>query len=338
MRRSTLIALSWTALFLAATHARAQDDIEFASHSNNNLGAFRDLNAYRGSNNRDLGFSGCDLRGCDTGGCDQPTCGLGECDSGACNTCGDGCCDHCPGDWCVRFWAESLWLKRHSGSDATQGIISQRDAGPSLGMMWRETECRLIEVSYFQLFDLQGQNAAGTFINDSNLLSAQLNLHRELHNLDTGAWFDASVFTGFRYVRLNEHFNAVGNQLARTYNDLYGGQFGGRIALYPTRRTEIDIVGSAGVFADVASGVRDDTGGGVATGVDHATNVAYVGQISVIGTVRVYENWYIRGGYTFMRLDGVATAQDHFNGGTAPLNTKGTVDYEGGFLGLEVRR
>ncbi len=75
----------------------------------------------------------------------------------------------------------------------------------------------------------------------------------------------------------------------------------------------------------------------------HGDDLAFVGQGNIMVVYKTSPNWALRGGYTFMFLDGVALAPENFNA-TAPfstgrttqsLNDNGNVFYHGFTAGLE---
>jgi hypothetical protein len=76
-----------------------------------------------------------------------------------------------------------------------------------------------------------------------------------------------------------------------------------------------------------------------------ANDVAFIGQANLLMTYRINYQWTLRGGYTFLFVDGVALASENFN--TAPpeiftgvprpefRNDDGNVFYHGWNVGLE---
>lgn len=230
---------------------------------------------------------------------------------------------------------------------------------------------RAVEISYF---GVDHWDASAAVAGDDNLrLAGQLGLVTddfsaarqmtatylaELHNAeinyfqpirDTGMDF----LGGFRYVNVTERFNlnAVGADLASSdyrvgsENNLFGGQIGARF-----RRQYQDFgwefVGKAGYFgcdAKQRTLLRDDNntlvlrnwrtdGGGS----------AFVGELALIGTARLTEHVYLRGGYNLIWIEGIARAADQLDfTDTATsgmdISDGGDAFLHGAIFGLEAR-
>lgn len=134
-----------------------------------------------------------------------------------------------------------------------------------------------------------------------------------------------------------------------TTNNLTGIQFGADtwICLLPGLRAGAEL--QAGVYGNH---MNINTTAGVNTGAPTFTerlvsnDVSFIGQLNMLATYRISQQWTIRGGYQLLFVDGVALASENFN--TAPpatffppttrvslVNDNGNVFYHGWNIGLE---
>lgn len=134
-----------------------------------------------------------------------------------------------------------------------------------------------------------------------------------------------------------------------TTNNLTGIQFGGDawICLLPGLRAGAEL--QAGVYGNH---MNINTTAGVNTGAPTYTerlvsnDVSFIGQLNMLATYRISQQWTIRGGYQLLYVEGVALASENFN--TAPpalffpsttrvalVNDNGNVFYHGWNIGLE---
>lgn len=164
---------------------------------------------------------------------------------------------------------------------------------------------------------------------------------------------------GFRWVEWNQNLQCLDyytetapstvQQAERfnvgTKNDLYGGQAGADVMLWnnggPIR---FNAVGKAGVFYNTAV----QNAGGFSGGADipplsaAAQQTAFFGELGIFGTWQMTDWLAWRTGYNFFWLSGVAVPADQLSttdllGGTATINTNGSVYLNGLQFGLESR-
>jgi hypothetical protein len=170
---------------------------------------------------------------------------------------------------------------------------------------------------------------------------------------------------GARYMHLDEQFqlltfDGVLNNIAEvnhshgrydinTDNEMVGGQVGGNLIVLALfgNRVLFDIGGKAGVLANFSrTGQlvtdRSDTLI-LRASHDEDDDVAFVGEASATATIRLTDCIAVRGGYFGMWLTGVAVAPDQADfspaaAGNPSIDNNGDVFYQGGFVGLELRR
>jgi Putative beta barrel porin-7 (BBP7) len=176
----------------------------------------------------------------------------------------------------------------------------------------------------------------------TRLYSTELNWQRP-----ASGWF--SWLVGFRWVELYEDLNLdtrfLGNSADigfRTANRLYGGQAGAAATLYSRGAARIDSVLKAGLFGNAASQQFrvSQTIGPLFSAADRSGQVAFLGEIGVVGVYQWTDSIALRGGYQLLWLDGVALAPDQIaatqiitrNG----IDTTGDSFYHGALVGIEV--
>lgn len=191
----------------------------------------------------------------------------------------------------------------------------------------------------------------------------------ELHNVELNLrqWCGDNVcfLAGARYVNVEENFkirtfdgltnifaefpDTFGEYRIDTRNELLGGQLGADVVLLRLFGNQliINAGGKAGAYANSADASQfvGDVSNTVVlrNSEDDANDVAFLGEVSLTATVRFTDNIALRGGYFGMWLSGVALAPDQANfapaaAGSPSIDTNATVYYDGGFIGLEVRR
>ena len=183
----------------------------------------------------------------------------------------------------------------------------------------------------------------------------------QLHNVEINRVFGSlpfSVLAGFRYVELDEQFsfaaslNAPGNVVSGRYdidavNRLYGAQIGTRLT-HRWERWGFDFTAKAGVFAndaDQSSNIVvaiNNASASLPPGTGSTTDVAFVGDINLSGAYRLLDNVWLRGGYNFMWIEGIALGPDQLDFTLSPtsrngLNNDGGVYLHGANAGVEVR-
>ena len=185
---------------------------------------------------------------------------------------------------------------------------------------------------------------SGTGINanySSALHNAELNGRHRVND-----WFE--VLAGFRYAELNERAfaNLVGSAVPFTYdnasrNRLYGFQLGGQTLLWDKGAFALDAIGKAGIFGNqLAQDSTISTGSVMLPANGTGSHTAFLGEIGMIGSLKVTNHFKLRGGYRLLWLDGVAQAfqqlaASDFANGTG-FNNSGEAFYQGAFAGLEL--
>lgn len=191
---------------------------------------------------------------------------------------------------------------------------------------------------------VQAANGAGMQFNYiSRIHSAEANLR-----YSGGGLF--SLLGGFRYIDLHEQLDGdlIGAGIADTHfitsnidNHMYGGQIGAEIGIPIGQRLHLQGIAKAGMFSNQAdltlygSDINNAVGG-------VKGQLAFLGEVDVIGAYCLTDNIAIRLGYQAMWLSGVGVASDQLdlaNSPTAPAwhpNTQGSLFYHGAFLGLEI--
>lgn len=171
---------------------------------------------------------------------------------------------------------------------------------------------------------------------DSQLFSAEVNLR---HN--TRDWL--SLFTGFRYVEFDEEldFGVQLDTVPAVYhfdanNFLYGWQIGADAGLLSLgERFRLMSIIKAGIYGNHADWEQRIVAAGIPmTDGNEFGHTAFVGQIDLLGTLRITEHCALRGGYQVMWLEGVALAMESL---VAPPEATGDVFFHGATAGLELR-
>jgi hypothetical protein len=174
----------------------------------------------------------------------------------------------------------------------------------------------------------------------SRLSTAEANLRYDL-----GDRF--SLLGGFRYIDLHEQMDGmfIGAPDARfitsnTDNHLYGFQLGGELQVIKLQKIMVAGIAKAGIFSNQSDlnlyGADGSSAGGI------KGQLAFLGEVDLVGSYSITDNIAIRLGYQAMWLQGVALASDQFQmpsdispPGWYP-NTKGSLFYHGAFLGVEI--
>lgn len=176
----------------------------------------------------------------------------------------------------------------------------------------------------------------------TRLYSTEFNLQRP-----ASSWL--SWLVGFRWVELYEnvdlHFSAplaAGNLRFQTANRLYGGQAGVSALLWNRGALRVDSVLKGGLYGNAASNqfLLTQSFGPTFRAADQSGQVAFLGEIGVVGVYRWTDNMALRAGYQLLWLDGVALAPDQI-AATRPItrngiDTLGDSFYHGALLGIEM--
>jgi len=162
----------------------------------------------------------------------------------------------------------------------------------------------------------------------------------------TSDWF--TWLLGFRWVELYENLNLnadFGGNLAtlrfQTANRLYGGQTGANVSILNRGAARIDGIFKAGLYGNAASNhfsVTQAIGPAFAT-ADRSGQVAFLGEIGIVGVYQWTDNISLRAGYQLLWLEGIALAPYQIaatrvmtqNG----INTTGDAFYHGALMGLQ---
>lgn len=191
--------------------------------------------------------------------------------------------------------------------------------------------------------DLGGLEAIGGGYN-STLHSSEFNIRRQ--STDRFSWL-----VGFRWIELQDTVDfyvttfGIQQSLAwNTNNHLYGGQIGGDYLFWESARRPLSIKGSAkgGVYGNVADNDFSQFVGPVqvVSGGGFGDEVSFVTDLGLWATYQLSDRWSVRGGGTFMYIDGVAIASDQIaaslvQGDPNTFDSSGYVYYMGGLLSLD---
>jgi hypothetical protein len=248
-----------------------------------------------------------------------------------------------------------------SGHDSPFGWNGDLD----LTVGYRMNCCDAIEVRYFG--DTGADASASVdfgFIPEDftiatggpfSLIGFALDYQTDLHSIEINERHTVSdnltFLTGFRYLEVDEDLtfdlSILGSQFAQyawaDNNHLYGGQIGADVNLFgsgsPLKFDSIFKAGLYGVQSDNAFTNRTILGTFNRNGAS-ASDVAFVGEIDLLGTYSICQNVAVRGGYELLWIDGVALASDaasQTNPGNAGavIDTNGQLFYHGATVALE---
>jgi hypothetical protein len=195
----------------------------------------------------------------------------------------------------------------------------------------------------------------------SHIDSVELNVRRtwaRFNHRIHGSWL-----SGFRWVKLSEqvHFfsdvqphsdpingverdAAQANYLAKTANNLYGGQLGAQLgaSLLPGLNLSSQIKGGVyGAQGDLNTFLTTTSTDGTLVDSGDSTDVAFVGEASAYVSYQVRPWWKVRVGYQVLYLEGVTLATENFNAqpgaaGRLPINDNGSALLHGALLGTEI--
>ena len=181
---------------------------------------------------------------------------------------------------------------------------------------------------------------------DSVIHNAELNYVRTFGNL--------SWLAGFRYFNLQERFsmaffdnqNDTGTYHISTYNNLFGGQVGGRVVENCCGNFSYDLTGKAGVYGNVIRESQNVTDFANFNTVRNTSTdggqVAFIGDIEFNASYQFSQCLSLRGGYQVYWVEGLALAPNQLDytdtatSGTG-LNKTGGLFMHGAHLGLQAR-
>lgn len=178
----------------------------------------------------------------------------------------------------------------------------------------------------------------------SQLYSAEFNLRR-----NRSGWF--TFIAGLRALELDEYFRSQGTGgitdlpvlfESKTYNHLYGVQFGADAVILDRGRLTINGVVKGGIYYNSVNQQSYQNDADLIINADRAEDdhTAFLGEIGLVGVYQLTDRLNFRAGYQMMWLEGVALAPEQinsvdFNAETAAVNANGGIFYHGAVLGLE---
>jgi len=143
-------------------------------------------------------------------------------------------------------------------------------------------------------------------------------------NVRSPAWYRFRGIAGLRYINLYETL-VLSAQAPPTQslgwhstlnNNLFGGQIGGDLALFQFGRFQLSSIAKAGVYANAIFHDSDIAGvpapGHVKIG-DTTTNVAFLGELQVLGTYQFTPFLLLNAGYQALWFDKLALQQDQLS-------------------------
>lgn len=292
-----------------------------------------------------------------------------------CETSGMSCDERCHPRplWYVQ--ADALILQRTTGSNqvlatnvgGTVPVLSlgnfrfNWDAGPRITVGRGVGESGALELSYFGLYDMRARDtfagAGDPFGPATMATNFSANYHAVLNNAEVNYrhWLSdqLSVLAGFRYLSLQEDLDGaftvpgagaptISNHHAD--NNLYGFQIGGDYRTSMSeRRVGLQLGGKAGIFGNDSRMHATATVpllGPVAASAS-AGQTSFIGEINLVGLLRLRDHVYLRGGYQVMWIEGLALAPDQVATanfmGASTVNTGGGIFLHGAIAGLELR-
>jgi hypothetical protein len=249
---------------------------------------------------------------------------------------------------------------------STADISFQYEPGPRILLGTEFDGFRAIEASYFGIYNWD----YSTTINGNNNLNLPGDLglafldfidadrftvtyNSDIHNGEFNYlhyYGNIAWLIGFRYFNLSEtlSINAfdsdTGNAYYNTsvYNNLFGGQIGGRIK-QACGRWSYDLTGKAGIYDNVIRSsqlISDFDGSSINRNTSPSGNqVSFLGELGLNGSYKFSECLSLRGGYQVYWVEGLALAPrqldftDTANSGTT-LNKTGGMFIHGAHAGL----
>ncbi len=178
-----------------------------------------------------------------------------------------------------------------------------------------------------------------TAVADTDLHSFEFNLRRTLSN-------NITVIGGFRYLELDDRFGCDLSSGAQygwgENNHLYGGQLGTDLLLCGDANSfHVDSVFKGGLYGVASKNnyLNVPAAGPNVTGTTSSGDVAFVGEIDLLGTYPICNHVALQGGYQLLWLDGVALATDQAvnataNASGAGIDTNGSLFYHGATMAL----
>jgi len=278
----------------------------------------------------------------------------------------------------ARIGNTPLVLRDNNAPTQSNVLLSTADfefpfeVGPRILVGYQIDPYAAIEASYFGIYNWQDSH---TVVGNNNLnLPGDLGLvgNLDFFNADKAVvTYDAIIhnaelnyvhsflsnpnlawLVGFRYFHLGEKFditftdNQTGSSAYKisTYNNLFGGQIGGRVG-HACGRWSYDLTGKAGVYGnDIHSSqnVADFNGFTVRNTSTNGGQVAFLGELGLNGNYEFSPNWSLRGGYQVYWIEGLALAPNQLDFTDTPasgttLNKNGGMFMHGAHAGLMAR-
>jgi hypothetical protein len=178
---------------------------------------------------------------------------------------------------------------------------------------------------------------------ESSLSSFELNYRKACSPCRT-------VFAGFRYLEIDEHFQAnldaallISTYDTETQNRLYGFQVGVESSLLKQGCWSFDGTAKLGLFGNAsAQNTTLDTGVVTINSNDRSDRLTFLAELGVTGRRAINCNMDFMVGYNAMWVESATLATDQvgatdfFTG--AGIDDNGGVFYHGAFIGFEIRR
>ena len=273
--------------------------------------------------------------------------------------------------WCVSFGA--LFLQRSRSrpaavatpSSGPGSIVDASQFGfdfqpcPDVSFMYQLPSGYLVDARYFSdhgdgsdnvIDNVTSFRMAGigiTILGGGSLLNtyltkldgAEVNFHVPIHE-------GCTVFTGFRYLQLMDHFevDAVNPSIYTKWdeeNHMCGGQAGINLDFFsPGSRLQFNGVAKAGVYGNTASNrLSSVIVGGTS---DSATDAAFIGEVDFTASYQITSHIACRTGYMILWVEGVALAGDVAShtvqvagGSSSPINTNSGLWYNGATVSMD---
>lgn len=205
------------------------------------------------------------------------------------------------------------------------------------------------------LSDIYNNSHEQRISRSNDFQNLELNLWQQALQVDPGARYGMSFFSGFRYFRYRDTFEYgavqagaefADNNIAtqswyhiRVHNHLIGWQLGGRLQAYVGQRLRLFAVPRAGVFANAITQQQD-----LCMVIDlHSskTDVTLLGQIELGAAYQIFDCCSIFASYRAIAVGGIANADDQVartftsQPDMAQINSSGSLILSGFNMGLQ---
>lgn len=287
-------------------------------------------------------------------------CGSSESES-SCAVPDDSCGGHC--DDCDKCCFEPTWefrggwlmLRRDirgTGTAASFGAaevlstINQYDTNYAPGFELnarRRFDTRVVELNYFQIDSFRATVAGAAVLDPPSFVS---NYDSALYNFEANVFSDTGshlrLLAGFRYIAYNETLDQRSTNIFSSLsvnNDLFGGQIGGELDLYPFNRYDgrfhLRASAKLGIFGQESSvnSLLLAGNNNIPVAGNSSNDTTFVSEAGITGGIQVAPAVTIDWGYRVLYFDGIATAGDtgvasNVGGGTTAIGT-GSILFHG---------